>query len=272
MTAPIPFSDLKTLGPPSISVVIVGRNVESFVGDALNSLVQQIDSPDEVIYYDDASTDESLRQAEQFVAKLPMLKIMKGRERLGISKARNLANKFVESDYIAVLDADDLYLPDTVLKYRETIRNRPDLDLLYADTLVFKDGKKLRWRMRYPCFMERSRPNWYLMIRPVLPFKHSSVVYRKAMIDEVGGYCEELPLKVDFELLLRLLDCNATIGKLDSATSQHRSHGGQVSKKRIDGIPLYWKVIDWHEPNRKAAAAIKACRAMGEVFKFCLGR
>lgn len=257
---------------PSIAVVIVGHNPGRFLEEMLESLIHQLDAPDEIIYYDDCSDDGSIQILEQWRGRLDNLKVLKGDKRIGISAARNIANGEVTSNYIAVLDSDDFFLSDTIATYRETLRQDGSVDLIYADTLVFRDGSKRCWRMHYPRFMKSSRATWFLMTSPVLPFKHSSVIYRKKAIEEIGGYCEELPLKVDFDLFVRFVKNGSVIRKLDTATSHHRTHSGQISRERIRGIALYWKIIDWHESRFLFSSTYKILRAFGEVAKLVAGR
>jgi glycosyltransferase involved in cell wall biosynthesis len=257
----------------SIAVVVVGRNPGNFLIAMLESLVIQIDPPDEIIYYDDCSDDDSIFILESFRTRLPRLKVIAGKQRVGVSCARNRANSHVQSRYIAVLDADDYFLNNTIATYREAIRQSTNnLDLIYADTLVFRDGSDFSWRMHYPAFGGASQATWRLMASPIVPFKHSSILYRKSSIEKIGGYCEELPLKVDFDLFVRVLKSGLVVKKLDAATSHHRSHGRQISKGRIRGILLYWKIISWHESRFIYATIFKVLRALGEVAKLVLGR
>jgi hypothetical protein len=110
------------------------------------------------------------------------------------------------------------------------------------------------------------------MARPILPFKHSSVVYRRAKMAAIGGYWERIPSKVDFEMFIRLLQSGCRIGKLDVATSFHRSHAGQMSRGRLKGIVSYWKIIDLHEPRPLHALVYKLLRGAGEIAKMVAGR
>lgn len=266
------FADTATA--PTIAVVIVGRNSGQFVGQAFDSIIGQTDSPDEVIYYDDGSADDSLAIAKSFESKIPQLRVIDGGQHLGISTARNSANAIVKSEYIAVLDADDLLLPDSIKQYREAFAETDSADLIYADTLVFREGSDGEgWRMRYPAFEDEKSAFWRMMAWPVLPFKHSSIAYRKNSVLEIGGYREDIPFKVDYDLLLRFIKSSRfAIGKLEGVTSRHRAHSSQVSKDRIRGILLYWKVIDSHVSNQWQSCFYKGLRALGEVLKFVVGR
>lgn len=256
----------------SIAVVIVGKDCAEFIEDALQSLVSQTLPPNEILYYDDNSSDESIEIAKSYLSLLENFQIIKGEEAIGISSARNRANSLVNSDVIAVLDADDMFLDNTIADYHSQFIEHPDIDLIYADTYVFKHGSNHLWRMRYPAFKATCDAVRYLMISPVIPFKHSSLAYRRKAIDKIGGYREELDLKVDYDLFLRFLKKSCRIKKFDKATSHHRTHRAQISKDRIKGIFLYWQIIDRHESRVLQGTLYKLARALGEVFKLAVGR
>lgn len=256
----------------TISVVIAGRNPGSHLVEMLDSLVDQVDPADEIIYYDDFSDDRSLEILKGYQDRLPQLRIFSGKERLGVSAARNRANALATSEYIAVLDSDDLFLKDTLLKYREMISKDRSLDFIFADTIVFNAHSGMRKRSHYPAFTNSHFPIATLMVRPVLPFKHSSVIYRRSMITEIGGYREDLPLKVDFEMIIRFIRSGGKMGKLDAVTSCHRTHAGQMSRNRLKGIFSYWNIIELHEPRFIPAQLYKMLRCMGEIAKMAVGR
>jgi glycosyltransferase involved in cell wall biosynthesis len=144
---------MRDLPSPSISVVIAARDASVYLGATLMSLVEQSVPADQVVVYDDGSSDATAEIAERFVDRLPGLTVIRGGESVGISAARNRANAAATSDYIAVLDADDLFGPETIATYSEFLAKRPDTDLAYADTRVYDEGLSGRGKARrYPQF------------------------------------------------------------------------------------------------------------------------
>lgn len=257
---------------PTLSVVIVAYNPGNYVREMFDSLVAQRSQPDEIIYYDDCSTDMSLAFVEEYRSRLPNLRIIRGNENIGISAARNRANSIATSDFIAVLDSDDQFLPDTVAIYRKVLEADSTLDLICADTLVFRNGSNKQRLMRYPALAKCSSPVTSLMARPLVPFKHSSILYRRSKIERIGGYREDLPLKVDFEMMIRFIRSGGAFAKLNSPASLHRTHTNQMSRNRIKGIRCYFKVIDLHETRFAHAILLKMIRAAAEAAKWALGR
>ncbi len=256
----------------SISVVIAGHNAAPHLTEMLTSLISQTDQADEIIYYDDFSTDNSLEILDSFRKSLPQLEVFEGKERIGVSAARNKANGLASSEYIAVLDSDDLFLENTIASYRHAIAGAPDIDLFFGDTVVFNGSPESGKRRHYPAFTESRNPLIRLMVRPIVPFKHSSMLYRKSKIQEIDGYDENLFLKVDFEMFIRFIQCGGTVKKLDEVTSFHRTHANQMSRDRLKGIQSYWSIIDQYEPRLVPAIYLKSVKALGEIAKLIVER
>jgi len=257
---------------PTIAVVIAARDAVPFIGATLDSLVSQSRPPHQVIVFDDGSTDETASLVASYRDRLQNLIVIGNRESVGISAARNRANAAATADYIAVLDADDLFGPDTILQYSGYLRQNPDTDLLYADTRVFHadtDSAKGK-RRSYPIFRSPRAAIRRTLGSPLVPFKHSSMVYRRAAVEELGGYDESLPIKVDVDLFLRFNAHHMKVAKLNEATSFHRKHDRQVSTDRLRGIRIYQRLLQTYEPNPWVRGLLCATRIPSELLKLLL--
>ncbi|GEM_PF-1367765 len=257
---------------PTIAVVIAARDAVPFIGATLDSLVSQSRPPHQVIVFDDGSTDETASLVASYRDRLQNLIVIGNRESVGISAARNRANAAATADYIAVLDADDLFGPDTILQYSGYLRQNPDTDLLYADTRVFHadtDSAKGK-RRSYPIFRSPRAAIRRTLGSPLVPFKHSSMVYRRAAVEELGGYDESLPIKVDVDLFLRFNAHHMKVAKLNEATSFHRKHDRQVSTDRLRGIRIYQRLLQTYEPNPWVRGLLSATRIPSELLKLLL--
>lgn len=266
--APIEGSATSHTDPPTIAVCIVGKNVADFIGDAFDSLLVQTDPADEVIFYDDGSTDDTLRIVRDFEGLLPGLRIVEGGENKGISVARNRANALAASDYIAVLDADDILDSKAIESYRDYLVRNPNADLVYGDCWVFFGSPESGCVRQYPRFRTAREGIRSVLGSPLVPMKHSSMMYRRAAIEEVGGYDESFPIKVDIELFLRFLDEGLRVQKIDKTVSLHRKHKGQVSTKRMGGISAYRRLGRLYEPNPLVRAGLLFSRIPAEIAKW----
>lgn len=261
---------MRELSAPTLAVVIAARDAGNFLGATLDSIAAQSRPPGEVVIYDDGSTDHTAEIARTRAGRIAGLKIIKGAGPVGISAARNRANATVTSDYIAVLDADDLFAPDAVENYLAFLTVHPETDLLYADTRVCDADMRHGKTRRYPRFGSAREAIRRTLGSPLIPFKHSSIVYRTGAVRAVGGYDETLPIKVDVDLFLRFHARGLRIAKLDRTTSHHRKHRGQISTRRFRGIQAYCHLLRTYESDPFVRGALMAARVPSEFLKMLL--
>lgn len=270
IAAPIEGEDNKMNDLKTIAVCIAGRNVAQYIGDALDSLLAQTVAATEVIFYDDGSMDETVRVAREFEGLLPGLRIVEGGENVGISAARNRANQFVQSDYIAVLDADDILDATAIESYLDFVERNPTVDLAYGNSWIFQGKPESGFVRQYPRFRSAKEGIRSVLGAPLLPMKHSSIMYRREAIEALGGYDESFPIKVDVELFLRFLSEGMAVRKIDRTISLHRKHRGQVSTRRIGGLAAYRRLVCQYEPNFLVRTGLLSARIPAELAKWMI--
>lgn len=97
--------------PPRVSVIVPTYNAAEYLDAALAGVAAQSRPPDEVVVLDDASLDDTVAVAERWEAVLP-LTIVRLPQNVGLGAARRLAIERSTGDLLALLDADDYWLPD----------------------------------------------------------------------------------------------------------------------------------------------------------------
>jgi hypothetical protein len=121
--APPPVAPASSLGkPPTFSVVVAAYQVADVIGEALESALAQTLSPLEVIVCDDGSTDNLERALQPYRERIVVARKDNG----GESSAKNTAARLASGDFIAILDADDRYLPRRLEALAELACRRPD--------------------------------------------------------------------------------------------------------------------------------------------------
>jgi glycosyltransferase involved in cell wall biosynthesis len=122
---------------PSISVIIIFLNEERFIREAIESVFAQTYDNWELLLVDDGSTDDStqiaLNYAEQYPGKVRYLE-HPGHQNLGMSASRNLGIRYAEGEYIAFLDADDVWLPHKLEEQMAILDSHPDAGAVYGTT------------------------------------------------------------------------------------------------------------------------------------------
>ena len=111
------------------TAIIIVRNDERFLADALQSIVQQTRPPDKVLVIDGQSTDRT----EQIARSFPGVRYLLQPD-LGIANACNLALHIASSEYVAFLDADDRWTPDKLAVQLSFMLAHPHL--MYTTTLL----------------------------------------------------------------------------------------------------------------------------------------
>ena len=115
---------------PKISVIIPVYNVEKYLSQCLDSILNQTFKDFECICVNDGSTDKSLAILQEYVNKDDRIKII-NQENKGLSGARNSALKIVNGKYITFIDSDDFVTIDYLEKLIN-IAEKEDSDIVYC--------------------------------------------------------------------------------------------------------------------------------------------
>lgn len=115
--------------PHSISVIIPAYNAASFVARALQSVLAQTRSADEIIVVDDGSQDKTADLVRTFGERVRLIR----QSNAGVSAARNAGIAAAAGDWIAFLDADDEWLPDKLRLQTEHLQRNPDIQWTYGN-------------------------------------------------------------------------------------------------------------------------------------------
>lgn len=185
---------------PLISVVVPVYNPEQeWLERALDSVLGQVYPNWELCICDDKSTKPHVREILSSYERLDRrIKVEYAEENSGISGASNAALSLATGEYVALLDHDDEFTPDALFEVVRVLQEHPGADLIYSDEdLVDEDGKP-----RWPHF----KPDW----SPDMLLSHNYIthlgVYRKKIVDEIGGFRLGLEGSQDFDLVLRFTE------------------------------------------------------------------
>jgi teichuronic acid biosynthesis glycosyltransferase TuaG len=126
---------------PDFSVVIPCFNAESTVNRAFKSVLNQTFLPKEVIFVNDASTDQTQSILNEFSLGTYSfsVRIFKNEINIGPGKSRNLGWNIATSNWIAFLDADDAWNIDKLKIFRDELIRNPEIDLLCSESLLISD-------------------------------------------------------------------------------------------------------------------------------------
>lgn len=213
------------LGPvPTFSVVIAAHDAAGTIGEAVESALAQTLPPLEVIVVDDGSTDGTMAALEPYLDRIVSIR----KERGGAASARNAALESARGDFLAVLDADDAYLPERLEALAELAVARPDLDILCTDAFleverrpdgIFSEGCAFEIVDQRGAILERC-----FCVAPA---------YRRTTLVDAGGFDESLRTGSDWECVIRLVHSGVLAGAVDEPLYRYRLHDRSLTSDRV---------------------------------------
>lgn len=118
---------------PTISVIIPVFNNEAYLAEAIESVIAQTIAPFEIIVVDDGSTDGCADLAKKFIPQIRLLR----QSNKGISAARNTGIKAANGDYLAFLDADDVWTSRKLEHQIEFLEKHPETEMIFGTVQQF---------------------------------------------------------------------------------------------------------------------------------------
>ncbi len=127
---------------PIVSVIVSAYNTESYIAQAITSVLAQTEENIELIVVDNGSTDATGEIAKSFSDK--RLKVLTIQQNIGVSGGRNCALREAKGKWIAILDSDDWFAPERLEKL-VPIAEAEEADMIADDLYYIKDRAKLPW-------------------------------------------------------------------------------------------------------------------------------
>lgn len=185
---------------PLVSVVTITYNSALYLPDCLESINRQTYQHYEHLIIDDGSTDQTERIVTAYQTKNDRVKYVY-QEHQGRVVARNRGLQEAGGKYLAVLDADDIALPQRLSVQVEYLEKDPELAGVGSWAYLINQRGKEIGRHEVPTDCQQVRET---MIR-LPPFVHPTVIYRRHILEELGGFNLSFPRAQDYELMLRLV-------------------------------------------------------------------
>ena len=228
--------------PPSFSVAIAAYQAAGFIAEAVESALEQTYAPLEVIVCDDGSTDDLDRALAPYRDRISVLRKDNG----GEASAKNAAVKAARGDFIAILDADDVYDPTRLEAVAEAIRSRPDLDIVTTDCRIVVDGRFVRTCYVGDYRFETGDQRAGILQRNFLGPGHMAV-RREALLRE-DGFDESFRHATDWDCWIRMILSGSRAGLVDEPLAEYRVRATSLASDRLRQFDGYVAVL------QKAAA------------------
>ena len=185
-----------------VSVIMSAYNAENFIAESIRSILDQTYKNWEFIIINDCSSDNTPQVIERFSDDNPCIKLIHNKENLGLTKSLNIGLKYTEGEFIARLDADDISGPLRLEKQVNFMNTHPDTALVGSGAYLIDDSGHKVSKINV---ISRDSIIRKLMTRVNL-FIHSSILARREVLEDAGGYREKFRHAQDYDLTLRLSD------------------------------------------------------------------
>jgi glycosyltransferase involved in cell wall biosynthesis len=231
---------------PRVSVVVPFFDAGPFLAEAIESVFAQTDDDWELLLVDDGSTDGSTEIALEYERRRPervsYLSHL-GRIRLGHSAARNVGLAHASGEYVALLDADDVWLPNKLREQRTILDGHAQVGMLYG---------RSEWWFSWTC--DPSAPPDFThelgvpsgtpfrapsLIEPLFALQTAAIpnpstpIIRRSVALDVGGFEESFRRIYGDQVFFAKICMNATVVAADSVWARYRQHPNSVTA-RVD--------------------------------------
>jgi len=179
----------------TVSLIVANYNYGRYAAEAIESALHQTVQPDEILFIDDCSTDNSMEVAERY---RDSIRIVRNERNLGIVANFNKAVSLTRGDYICFLGADNRLRSDYIEKCKLALDKHKDAAIAYTNVVLFgpraepfavkaeakpAPGAEGIFLWEFPELDENAKKE--LDVHNIM---HGSSMYRRSAFEEVGGY------------------------------------------------------------------------------------
>ena len=211
-----------------VSVLIPAYNAERYLGEAIDSVLDQTHRQVEIVVVDDGSEDETLAAARAYGDRIRLASQPNG----GIGAARNHAVRLAHGSYLAFLDADDRFLPDKLERQLAALAHDPELDMVFGHVREFVSPELP------PEEQATLRPS------PPAPFvAPNAMLIRRESFDRVGPFATDVRVGEGVDWYARAIEAGLKGLTLPDIVVERRLHDSNTGIRERDSRSDYLQVV-----------------------------
>lgn len=246
------FDNSVTPAPLSVSVVIPAYNAAAYLAEAIKSVKKQTVAVSEIIVVNDGSTDDTEKIAERMGATVI------SQNNKGLAAARNIGIRNSKSDWVALLDADDVWTPTKIERQWQGIGLCQTAAIVTSDHSDHNEaGEIIRTSYLFDNDSEYPQINKYapslnISIIDLIDdsfwrvgnfLSPSTIIFKKELGIAVGLFNEDLKYVEDVEFFLRLLTKGSLV-VVEETLMQYRIHTSNWSRNELGMSLSFLKIVD----------------------------
>ncbi|SFH50515.1 Glycosyltransferase involved in cell wall bisynthesis [Palleronia marisminoris] len=251
---------------PLVTCVIIFLNGERFIAEAIESVLAQTYENWELVLVDDGTTDGATAIAKDYARRHPdriRYTEHENHENRGMSASRNAGLRLGRGEYVAFLDADDVWLPDRLKVHVEVLERMPAAAMSVAPTLLWSSWDKTLPRYR-PWLSKDMRtlvdvPVGRLLPDPVVARQYleghganlaaiHSITIRREKLLAIGGFDDTFRRLYEDQVMIFKMLLNYPAVAIDQVLDRYRQHpdsatrqdGGTIGDAGMRPIFLEW--------------------------------
>jgi glycosyltransferase involved in cell wall biosynthesis len=218
---------------PLVSVVIPTYNHASYLGRALQSVLDQTYTNWEAIVIDNHSTDKTDEVMASFAD--PRINYLKIHNNSVIAASRNLGIRAAKGEWIAFLDSDDWWTADKLQVCFDCIDDK--VDLVYHDLEIVRDPPSL-FKRKHKKSRQVKKPVLKDLLLKGNAIATTSVLVRKGLLVQIGGMDESVKMIAaeDYNTWLRIAQLTDNFFHVPKSLGYYLFHAGGASRKNMEGL------------------------------------
>ena len=212
---------------PLVSVNMVSFNSEKYIAESIQSILNQTYKNFELIIVNDGSTDNTLREINNFNDS--RIVIINNKNNFGIPHSRNIALRASNGKYIAIQDSDDVSLKERLHIQVNYLENNLKFGLVGSLAIgIDQDGKTLNRKQSLGLNSRETK----VMIFFRNCFTHSTIMYRKNKLKKIY-FDQKFKITQDYDAIIKIAR-DSKIKNIDEALIMYRFHENSISQNLRD--------------------------------------
>ncbi len=215
---------------PRVSVVVPVFNRGQYIREAIDSVLAQTFRDLEIIAVDDGSTDGSRAVLDSFGEAIRVIE-HPNRANRGQSASINLGLRAARGEFIAILDSDDVWLPEKLAIQLGYLDAHPETGLVYGNGWAIDETGRRRYPIYGPEHREDSDANRVLL--DCYFFLPTNSLVRAGIMRKAGFFDESLRAAQDHDMAIRIAEITR-LAYVNESIFYYRRHSDSISVKSAD--------------------------------------
>lgn len=211
---------------PKISIVLPTYNGEKYIGQSINSVLQQTFKDWELIIVDDCSTDATCEIINQYAKNDCRIKVIHNRENQKLPRSLNIGFDIARGEYLTWTSDDNLYLPNALETMYSYLAENQNLYMVCADMQnIDQDGNIIN--------ISVMSPNSSIFIGN---YVGACFMYKRCILDTIGKYDSQMIYVEDYDYWLRISMRYGEIARIHDVLYKYRRHNESLTAQKADLI------------------------------------